>query len=373
MKIPYLSFEKINADVRSELTPAFEKFIDSKWYILGESVRSFEESYALFNNTKHCIGVANGLDALILSLKVLNIGPGDEVIVPSNTYIATWLAVSNVGAKPIPVEPNIHTYNINPGLIEEKITPDTKAIMPVHLYGQACEMDAIMEISRKHKLYVIEDNAQSQGAAYNGHLTGSFGDINGTSYYPGKNLGAYGDGGAITTNNAGFDKRARMLRNYGSEKKYYNIEKGMNSRLDELQAALLSVKLKHLNMWNEERKKLAGIYDQELKGIPDLYLPVTAVNATHVYHIYNVRTSRRNELQEYLNSKEIGTLIHYPVPPHLQNAYIESGYQQGVFPNAEIIADTSLSLPLYPGLPEDEMHEIIKNIKHFFNSKARLI
>ncbi len=368
MKIPYLSFEKINADVRSELTPAFEKFIDSKWYILGESVKSFEESYALFNKTRHCIGVANGLDALILSLKALNIGPGDEVIVPSNTYIATWLAVSSIGAKPIPVEPRINTYNINPDLIEEKITAQTKAIIPVHLYGQACEMDAIIHISSKHNLYVVEDNAQSQGASYNGTLTGSFGHINGTSYYPGKNLGAYGDAGAITTNDSDLDKRTRMLRNYGSEKKYYNIEKGMNSRLDELQAALLSIKLQHLNLWNEERKKLANIYDQELKGIPDLILPFTAEKATHVYHIYNVRTSRRNELQEYLNSNEIGTLIHYPVPPHLQNAYTELGYGKGAFPAAEIIAETCLSLPLYPGLSEAEMYEIIKNIKYFFNS-----
>ena len=366
MSIPYLSFEKINADVRSELTPAFEKIIDSKWYILGESVKSFEQSYALFNKTQYCIGVANGLDALILSLKVLKIGPGDEVIVPSNTYIATWLAVSSVGATPIPVEPRINTYNINPDLIEEKITPHTKAIMPVHLYGQACEMDALMRLAHKHSLYVIEDNAQSQGATYNGKLTGSFGNINATSYYPGKNLGAYGDGGAITTDDADLDKRARMLRNYGSEKKYYNIEKGMNSRLDELQAALLSVKLKHLDLWNEERKRLAAIYDQELKGISDLILPVTAVNATHVYHIYSIRTSRRNELQEYLNSKEIGTLIHYPVPPHLQNAYSELGYNKDAFPNAELIAATCLSLPLYPGLQESDMHEIINNIIYFF-------
>lgn len=368
MRIPYLSFEKINTGIKDELKQAFEQFIDSGWYILGDSVKDFEQAYALFNNTEYCIGVANGLDALILSLKALDIGPGDEVIVPSNTYIASWLAVSNVGAEPIPVEPRLETYNINPQLIAEKITPRTKAIMPVHLYGQPCEMDEIMQIAAKHNLFVVEDNAQSQGALCNGKMAGSFGHVNGTSFYPGKNLGAYGDAGAVTTNDPQLEKRIRMLRNYGSEKKYYNEEKGINSRLDELQAALLSVKLRHLNSWTEERQKLAAIYGSGLKDTPGLNLPVTANNCSHVYHIYIVRTNRRKELMEYLKNNEVDTLVHYPVPPHLQKAYTELGYQKGDFPIAETIADTCLSLPLYPGLSGDSVSNIVSIIKDFFNA-----
>lgn len=368
MKIPFLSFNKINADVKAQLTPAFEKIIDSNWYILGNAVKEFEKEYAAFNDTSHSIGVANGLDALIISLKSLGIGPGHEVIVPSNTYIASWLAVSYVGATPVPVEPDIRTYNIDPALIEAKITGKTKAIMPVHLYGQCCEMKAIMQIAAKHNLYVVEDNAQAQGATYNGGLAGSFGNINGTSFYPGKNLGAYGDAGAITTNDEALAKKAMVTRNYGSEKKYYNEEKGINSRLDELQAALLSVKLPHLNNWNTERKSLASMYDKLLDDVGDIVLPYVADKATHVYHIYLIRTSRRDELQTYLNKEEIGTLIHYPVPPHLQKAYEDLNYKKGDFPLAEQIAGTCLSLPLYPGLTETEVETVCHSIKAFYNA-----
>jgi dTDP-4-amino-4,6-dideoxygalactose transaminase len=366
--IPYLSFNKINADVKAELTPAFEKFIDSNWYILGTQVKEFETAYANYNNSKHCIGVANGLDALIISLKALNIGKGDEVIVPSNTYIATWLAVSYVGATPIPVEPQIDTYNINAALIAEKITSRTKAILPVHLYGQCCDMDSIMKIAKKNDLFVIEDNAQSQGASYNNKIAGSFGQINSTSFYPGKNLGAYGDAGAITTDDEALAQRSRIIRNYGSEKKYYNEEKGINSRLDELQASLLTIKLRYLNAWNSERKRLAAIYDNLLAGVGDLILPVVAPGASHVYHIYMVRTNKRDELQSYLTNNDIGTLIHYPLPPHLQKAYSDLEYHKGSFPVAEEIANTCLSLPLYPGLSEENISFIADKIKQFYHA-----
>ncbi|GAA4465507.1 DegT/DnrJ/EryC1/StrS family aminotransferase [Nemorincola caseinilytica] len=356
----------MNADVRAKLTPAFEQFIDSGWYILGSAVSAFEQEYAAWSGTTHCIGVANGLDALVLSLKALNIGPGDEVIVPSNTYIASWLAVSYVGATPVPVEPHAATCNIDPTLIEAAITPATRAIMPVHLYGQCCEMQQIVDIATRHGLHIVEDNAQAQGATCNGRLTGSFGAVNGTSFYPGKNLGAYGDAGAVTTSDPALDKRVRMLRNYGSEKKYYNEEKGINSRLDELQAALLSAKLPYLQQWNHERVQIAAWYNEALAGIPGLRLPQVAEGCTHVYHIYMVRTERRDELQAWLAGKGIGTLIHYPVAPHMQQAYADLGYKKGDFPLAEEIAATCLSLPLYPGLSFEAVQEIASHIKDLF-------
>jgi dTDP-4-amino-4,6-dideoxygalactose transaminase len=367
MNIPFLSFNKINNDVKQELTPAFESFIDSCYYVLGEKVKVFEKEYAAFNNTAFCAGLANGLDALIIALKTLNIGEGDEVIVPSNTYIASWLSVSYVGATPIPVEPNEHTYNINPSEIEAKITSKTKAIMPVHLYGQCCEMEAIMQIAKKHNLFVVEDNAQSQGATYNGKITGSFGDINATSFYPGKNLGAYGDAGAITTNNEALYVRANTIRNYGSAKKYYNDEKGVNSRLDELQASLLSIKLKHLNNWNDERNNIADLFNERLKSTGDIVLPKLAEGATSVYHLYVIRTEKRDELQQHLSKNGVGTLIHYPLPPHLQKAYSDLNYNLGDFPIAEKIANTCISLPIYPGLTIDQVDIICSQIKSFYH------
>ncbi len=366
MKIPYLSFEYQNKTIRKEMIDSFESFFDSQWYVLGDRVKAFEKEFATYNEVGHCIGVSNGLDALHLSLKALNIGKGDEVIVPSNTYIATALAASYVGATPVFVEPNIHTYNIHPANIETAITSKSKAIMPVHLYGQACEMDAIMNIAQKHGLYVIEDNAQSQGAMYNGRLTGSFGHVNGTSFYPGKNLGALGDAGAVTTNDAELARKVSMLRNYGSEKKYYNEEIGFNMRLDECQAGFLSVKLKHLDEWTKERQKLAGWYNDALKNVGDLILPSVANNASHVYHIYIVRTKYRDALQKYLGENEIGTLIHYPIPPHLQKAYQHLGFKKGDFPLAEEIAGTCLSLPLWPGMKESEIYFIAEIIKSYF-------
>ena len=366
MKIPFLSFESANKQVKEEILQTFEQFFDKAWYILGDNVKAFEQAYALFNGVNNCIGVSNGLDALHIALKTLGIAAGDEVIVPSNTYIASALAISYVGAKPVFVEPDINTYNIDPGKIEMAITPNTRAIMPVHLYGQSCVMDQIMEIAERHKLFVIEDNAQSQGASYNGKLTGSWGNINGTSFYPAKNLGALGDAGAVSTNDPELARKAFILRNYGSEKKYFNEVIGYNMRLDECQAGFLSVKLKYLKEWTEQRQKIAQWYNDALKDIGDLILPAVAKNATHVYHLYVIRTTYRDSLQKHLSENGIGTLIHYPIPPYLQKAYHQLGLKKGQFPIAEEIADTCLSLPIYPGLDEETILQVAKSITNFF-------
>ena len=366
MRIPFLNLKQVNEPFEKDFEQAYQDFIKSGWYILGEKVSTFEKEYSNFNEVKHTIGVANGLDALVLSLKALGVGSGDEVIVPSNTYIASWLAISYVGATPIPVEPRIETYNIDPGLIEAAITYKTKAIMPVHLYGQICEMKAIMAIAKKHSLYVIEDNAQSQGATYQGKISGCWGHCNATSFYPGKNLGALGDGGAVTTNDTELARKVSVIRNYGSEKKYYNEVKGINSRLDELQAAFLSIKLKKLAADNAKRNAVADLYNERLQGIGDLHLPVLANGAASVHHLYVIRTSKRDLLQKYLTEKGIGTMIHYPVPPHLQQAYADVGYKNGDFPIAEEIAKTCLSLPISSSLDLQEISEIAKQIKNYF-------
>lgn len=367
MKIPFVSFIETNKLIKPEILSSFESFFDDAWYVMGKKLQAFETEYATFNKVEHCIGVSNGLDALHISLKTLGVTVGDEVIVPSNTYIATALAVSYVGAKPVFVEPNISTYNIDPKKIEAAITPNTKAIMPVHLYGQCCEMDEIMEVANKHNLFVVEDNAQAQAASYNGKLTGTWGDINGTSFYPGKNLGALGDAGAITTNNFELAKQANILRNYGSEKKYYNEVIGYNMRMDECQAAFLSVKLQYLDLWTKQRIEIAGWYNEVLQGVKDLILPTKANGATHSYHLYVIRCNKRNELQHHLSSLDIGTLIHYPIPPHLQNAYKYLGYKKGSFPVAEEIADTCLSLPIWPGMTKENIDFVGAAIRSFFH------
>lgn len=373
MRIPFLSFTATNDDIRNEMQQAFNTVFESKWYVLGESVNNFEKGYAAYNKVNHCVGVSNGLDALFLSLKVLGIQSGDEVIVPSNTYIATLLAVSYIGAKPVLVEPNKLTFNIDPSKIEAAITAKTKAIIPVHLYGQCCEMKEIMAVAKKYGLFVIEDNAQSQGSAFEGQLAGSFGHINGTSFYPGKNLGALGDAGAITTNDDELAQQVKILRNYGSQKKYYNEVIGYNMRLDELQAALLSVKLTYLNKWTAERQQIAQWYDKALSDISELQLPAIAAGATHVYHLYVVCTNDRDRLQKHLNDDGIGTLIHYPVPPHLQKAYADLGFSKGDFPIAEKIADTCLSLPMWPGLTMEQINIISKSIRNFISKKHHQI
>ncbi len=363
--IPFVCFENMNLKIKEEVMQNFEEFFDSKQYILGERVKKFEEHYAQFCQTNYCIGVGNGLDALHLALRALGIQEGDEVIVPSNTYIASVLAISNVGATPVFVEPRIDTFNLDPSLIEQSITPRTKAIMPVHLYGQACEMDAIMDLAKKHNLYVVEDNAQSQGATFNGKITGGFGDINATSFYPGKNLGALGDAGAITTNDSTLEQTARVLRNYGSHEKYYNIVKGVNSRLDELQAGILSIKLRRLNDWSNDRNRIANRYLENLKGLNELALPTLAEGATSVFHLFVVRTYQRETLQKFLQEQGISTLIHYPVPPHLQEAYSELGYERGAFPLAEEIAGTCLSLPLFCGMKDEDIDYVSEQIIKF--------
>ena len=303
MKVPFVSFLNVNARLKAEMLQSFEQFFDKAWYVLGEQLQQFEKEYASFNEVAHCIGISNGLDALHIALKSVGVREGDEVIIPSNTFIATALAVSYVGAKPVFVEPHLHTYNIEPARIEAAITPRTKAIIPVHLYGQACEMTAIAAIAEKNGLFIIEDNAQAQGARYRGKITGSWGHINATSFYPGKNLGALGDAGGLTTDDATLAQKAKMLRNYGSQKKYYHEEIGFNMRLDECQAGFLSVKLKYLAQWNEQRRQIAATYLFALKGIGDIVLPQVAADADHVYHLFGIRTKRRDKLQEYLTGK----------------------------------------------------------------------
>jgi dTDP-4-amino-4,6-dideoxygalactose transaminase len=364
--IPFLSFDYQDKLYRKQIIDAMTKVLDSKWYVMGKELIEFENAYAKLHDVNYSIGVANGLDALIISLHALGVGSGDEVIVPSNTYIASWLAVSAVGATPIPVEPDEVSYNINPELIEKSITSRTKAIMPVHLYGQSCNMSRIMEIAEKHKLYVVEDNAQAHLAKWDGKFTGTFGHINATSFYPGKNLGAIGDGGGITTNDETLYNKSRTYRNYGSNKKYYNEIKGVNSRLDELQAAILNIKLPYLNQLTEERKVIAKKYDSLLKDCDSIQIPIVSEKAEHVYHLYVILSDKRDELQQYLKENNIDCLIHYPVPPHLQQAYTDAGYKKGDFPIAEKIAEQCLSIPLYPGMKEDDICYVAKNITEFF-------
>jgi len=358
MKVPFLNFEGLHNPIREELIDAFKQVLDSNWFIMGNHLEQFEKEYAKWNETKYCIGVSNGLDALILSLKALGIGAGDEVIVPSNTYIATALAVSHVGATPVFVEPRVETANLNPELIEAAITNYTKAIMPVHLYGQACEMEAIMYIAEKYGLFVIEDNAQAHGAAFNGKKTGSWGHINATSFYPGKNLGALGDGGAITTNSDELAHKVRVLRNYGSQEKYKNEVLGFNNRLDELQAAFLRVKLRKLDEWTEERNSIAETYIQGLKDVRGIELFNLADGATSAYHLFVIKTRDRENLQAKLNNAGIGSLIHYPIPPHLQECYKGLGYGEGSFPLAEKLSNEILSLPLFIGLKNQQILQV---------------
>jgi dTDP-4-amino-4,6-dideoxygalactose transaminase len=367
MKIPFFNFEGSHGFISEEMNRAFRKVYHSNWLILGEELKAFESDYARFNGVNYCAGVSSGLDAICLSLRALGVGPGDEVIVPSNTFIATVLAVSHLGATPVFVEPDISTYNLNPRLLEASITAKTKVIIPVHLYGQSCRMDLIEAICQRHKLSLLEDNAQDHGAQYAGKLTGSWGDINATSFYPGKNLGALGDGGGVTTNNELLYQKVLSLRNYGSHEKYRHDSIGYNARLDELQAAFLSVKLRYLPHYTAQRQEIANQYLEGLNGVGDLLLPKLEKDATHVYHLFVIRTARRNELQEFLHEQGVGTLIHYPIPPHLQGAFAYLGYQKGDFPIAELISQTCLSLPVWPGMGTDDVAYVISKIHRFFH------
>lgn len=368
MRVPFLSFSEINQQIMPEMLDAFRNVFTGGWYILGDYLKKFEREYAFFNSTQFCVGTSNGLDALILALKALGIGPGDEVVVPSNTFIATVLAVAHVGAKPVFAEPDIKTYNIDINKFGSLIGPDTKAVIPVHLFGQACEMDMIMNIARSRQLYVIEDNAQAHGAGYLNKMTGSWGDINATSFYPGKNLGAMGDAGAVTTDHEDYAYKVKMLRNYGSRVKYENDLVGYNMRMDELQAAFLSVKLKYLSQWTTFRQNVAGWYMQMLSDTGDIILPFVHTNSTHVYHLFVIRSQKRDELQSYLQKCGIGTLIHYPIPPHLQKAFHYLGYKKGDYPVCELLSESSLSLPLYPGITFDQVCFVCEAIQEFFKT-----
>lgn len=364
MKIPFVSFLPMERELDAELREAFERVYARSWYIEGVEDKVFEKAFAKFCSVKHCVGVGNGLDALMLALKALGIGAGNEVIVPSNTYIATALAVTYVGATPVLVEPDIRTYNIDPGKIEAAITDKTMAIMPVHLYGQPCDMDSIIEIARKYNLYVVEDCAQAHGATYKGRKIGSFGDLAGFSFYPGKNLGALGDAGATVSNDEVLIRKVRVLGNYGSDYKYHHIYKGNNSRLDEIQAAFLAAKLPHLERMNVERRRIAELYLDGIRN-PEVILPYVIEGVVPVWHIFGIRCRRREELEKYLNAKGIGTNKHYPIPIHLQEAYKDLGFKKGDFPVAEKISETELSLPMYYGISDEEIQYVIKAINEF--------
>ena len=364
MKIPFVSFKPMEQELNIELREAFDRVLTRSWYIEGEEDSKFENAFAEFCDSKYCIGVGNGLDALMLALKALGVREGDEVIVPSNTYIATALAVTYVGARPVFVEPNIETFNIEPSLIEAAITPNTKAIMPVHLYGQSCDMDPIMEIAKRNNLYVIEDCAQAHGAKYKGKVVGSFGDAAGFSFYPGKNLGALGDAGAVVTSNEVLAQKIRALGNYGSDYKYHHIYKGNNSRLDELQAAFLLTKIPHLNRMNDERRRIAKKYTEGIKN-PKIITPYVLKDCEPVWHIYGIRCNERSALEKYLNDKGIGTNKHYPIPIHMQDCYNDLNIQNGELPIAEEISSTELSIPMYYGMSDSEIQYVIDTINKF--------
>ncbi|HEX8184581.1 MAG TPA: DegT/DnrJ/EryC1/StrS family aminotransferase [Blastocatellia bacterium] len=363
-EIPFLDLRETYLEIKGELDLAYRRVMDSGWYILGREVKAFEEEFAAYCGARHAIGVGNGLEALQLILRAYGVGAGDEVIVPANTYVATWLAVSNTGATPVPVEPVEGTYNLDPERIEAKITSRTRAILPVHLYGQPAAMTAINEIARSRGLKVVEDAAQAHGSRYAGRSAGSLGDAAGWSFYPTKNLGAYGDAGAVTTDDDEMAERARLLRNYGSKEKYYNDEKGINSRLDELHAALLRVRLRHLDEWNSRRARVARMYLDGLKET-GLILPMIAESAEPAWHLFVVRSPNRDALQQYLKREGIATLVHYPVAPHLQEAYKDLGYSEGAFPITEAIHREILSLPIGPHLNEAEASRVIEAVRAF--------
>lgn len=364
MEIPFVSFRPMERELNTDLRDAFDRVFTRSWYIEGVEGKAFEKAFADYCGMKYCVGVGNGLDALMLALKALDIGEGDEVIVPSNTYIATALAVTYVGAKPVFVEPKIETFNIDPELIEIAVTDKTKVIMPVHLYGQACEMDLIMAIAKKYDLKVIEDCAQAHGATYKGQKIGTFGDAAGFSFYPGKNLGALGDAGALITNDREIADKVRALGNYGSDYKYHHIYKGNNSRLDELQAAFLSAKLPHLERVTEERRRIANRYLAEIKK-EKVFLPTVPDYAVPVWHIFGIRCQERDRLEKWLNDNGIGTNKHYPIPMHLQACYKDLGFGTGDYPIAEEISKTELSIPMYYGMTDEEVEYVIRIINEF--------
>lgn len=361
MNIPFLDLGAAYRELKTEIDAAIQRVLDSGWYILGPEVDAFEAEWAAYCGADHAVGVANGLDALILALRALDIGPGDEVIVPSNTYIATWLAVTAVGARPVPVEPDPATYNIDPARIAAAITPATRALLPVHLYGQPADLDPILELARKHNIALVEDAAQAHGARYKGRRIGGHGDVVCWSFYPGKNLGALGDGGAITTNRADLADRIRVLRNYGSRVKYVNEVQGVNSRLDPIQAAVLRAKLPHLDAWTDRRRAIAAAYAEGLRD-SGLILPHVPDWADPVWHLYVVRSPDRDGLQKRLAEAGVGTLIHYPIPPHMQAAYANLGLAPDALPLARQLAGEVLSLPIGPQLSLAAVKKLVGNV-----------
>ncbi len=360
--IKFLDLEKVNNRFRKEIDNRIKSILDEGWYLLGKWDAAFEQHFANYCGVKHCIGCANGLDALNLIIRAYGFGPGDEIIVPANTYIASILAISENGCTPVLVEPDINTYNINPDLIEEKITERTKAIMVVHLYGQAVQMEKIWELAKKHNLKIIEDSAQAHGAIYKDNRTGHLGDASGFSFYPGKNLGCMGDGGCVTTNDDELAAKVRAIANYGSHIKYHNLYKGFNSRLDEIQAAILDTKLPMLDDDNERRRNISKYYRENIKNIK-IILPKTYDENSHVWHVFAVKCKERDNLQEYLKQNDIQTLIHYPIPPHKQLAYKE--WNDLSFPVTEEIHNTILSLPISPVMTDEEVERVVEVINEY--------
>lgn len=363
MKVPFLDLKAAYLESKEELDAAYRRVMESGWYILGREVRAFEEEFAAYCQAEHCVGVGNGLDALHLILRAYGIGEGDEVIVPANTYIATWLAVSCSGAKPVPVEPDERTYNIDPELIEPAITPRTRAVIPVHLYGQPADMDPINRIAGERGLKVIEDAAQAHGALYRGRRAGSLSDAAAFSFYPVKNLGAVGDGGAVVTDDAELADKVRLLRNHGQRVKYRHEVEGFNSRLDELQAAFLRVKLSKLDDWNRRRRAVAARYLEGLDRLPALTLPFVSEWAEPVWHLFIVRYPPRDALQQHLANTGIGTQIHYPIPPHLSDAYADKGWEPGDFPMSELLAGEILSLPMSPHVQRGQLDKVVGSVE----------
>lgn len=368
MKVEFLNLKAGYLELKDEIDAAVMRVVKSGWYVLGPEVETFEEAFANYCSARYAIGVANGLDALVLALRALGVGHGDEVIVPSNTYIATWLAVSAVGAIPVPVEPDPATHNIDAERIEDVITRATRAIIVVHLYGQPADLNRIASIARRYDLAIVEDAAQCAGARYHGERIGAFGDLVCWSFYPGKNLGAFGDGGAVTTNNTKLARYIRMCSNYGSSKKYVHEMQGINSRLDPIQAAILGVKLNHLDRWNARRNEIAKQYLVGLNGLSGITLPIVPSWAESVWHLFVIRCVQRQELQAYLADCGIDTLVHYPNPPHLQNAYRSETKQWPVLPIAESLATQVISLPMWPQMSDDSVNIVIDAVRSFNNS-----
>ncbi len=365
MSVPFADLSYMHEEIREDLNRAYDRVLKKSIYIQGEECGLFEKEFADFCGAEHCVGVATGLDAITLILKGMGIGAGDEVILPANTFIATALAVTYAGAVPVLIEPDIHTYNMDTGKIEEKINGKTKAIIAVHLQGRTADMDPVLSIAKKYGIKVIEDAAQAHGAKYKGRRAGSLGDAAAFSFYPGKNLGALGDGGCITTNNGELAEKIRALGNYGSDYKYHHIYQGVNSRLDELQAAFLRVKLPMLDKWNARRREIAERYREKIVH-PDIVLPLESTDEyEHIYHVFAIRCDDRDKLEKYLNERSIGTVKHYPIPIHLQEAYSELGYPKGSLPVSERISETTLSIPIYYGMEDNKVDYVIECINSF--------